>query len=111
MPDTSSRCRVSRTHHGRFPLILSARALARAVPTEGTGADENARHLVAQETGETRKELVMSMVDHLIERGWLAHGPYNQVEITDRAWPLCVAVMAAMLLVAAYIEGGTVMVP
>ena len=37
MPDTSSRCRVSRTHHGRFPLILSARALARAVPTEGTG--------------------------------------------------------------------------
>lgn len=53
----------------------------------------------------------MSMVDHLVERGWLAYGPYDELSITERAWPLCVAVMAAMLLVAAYIEGGTVIVP
>ena len=53
----------------------------------------------------------MSMVDHLIERGWLEYGTYNELSITDRAWPLCVALMAAMLLVAAYIEHGTVMVP
>ena len=26
-------------------------------------------------------------------------------------WPLCVAAMAAMLLLGAYVEGGTVMVP
>ena len=71
----------------------------------------NARHLAAQGAGATRKELVMSMVDHLIERGWLAYGPYNELSITERAWPLCVAVMAAMLLVAAYIEGRTVIVP
>ena len=31
--------------------------------------------------------------------------------MTERHWPLCVAVMAAMLLLAAYVEGGTVMVP
>jgi hypothetical protein len=61
--------------------------------------------------GKTRKELVMSIVDHLIERGLLEYGPYNQVEFTDRAWPLCVAIMAALVLVAAYIEHGTVMVP
>lgn len=53
----------------------------------------------------------MSMVDHLIERGWLAYGPYNELTITERAWPLCVAVMAALLLVGAWVEGGTVMVP
>lgn len=72
---------------------------------------KNARHLAAQETGETRKELVMSMVDHLIERGWLVYGPYNELTITERAWPLCVAVMAALVLAVAYIEHGTVMVP
>lgn len=53
----------------------------------------------------------MSMVDHLIERGWLEYGPYNELSITDRAWPLCVAVMAALVLVAAYTEHGTVIVP
>lgn len=72
---------------------------------------KDARHLVAQGTGETRKELVMSMVDHLIEHGWLEYGPYNELTITERAWPLCVAVMAALVLVAAYIEHGTVIVP
>lgn len=53
----------------------------------------------------------MSIIDHLVERGWLAYGPYNQLTITDRAWPLCVVLMAALLLVAAYVEHGTVMVP
>lgn len=53
----------------------------------------------------------MSMVDHLIEHGWLAYGPYDQLTITERAWPVCVAVMAALVLVAAYIEHGTVVVP
>lgn len=51
------------------------------------------------------------MVDHLIERGLLEYGPYNELSITERAWPLCVAVMAALVLVAAYIEHGTVMIP
>lgn len=31
--------------------------------------------------------------------------------MTDEHWPLCVAIMAAMVLVVAYVEGGTVMVP
>lgn len=53
----------------------------------------------------------MSIVDHLVERGWLAYGTYDQVEITEKAWPLCVAVMAALVLAAAYIEHGTVIVP
>lgn len=53
----------------------------------------------------------MRAIDGAVERGWLAHGPYNQVEITDRAWPWCVAIMAALVLVVAYIEGGTVIVP
>ncbi|MDD7584295.1 MAG: hypothetical protein SPD98_04600 [Tractidigestivibacter sp.] len=53
----------------------------------------------------------MRIIDHLVGRGWLAYGPYDQLEITDRAWPACVAVMAAMLLLTAYVEGGTVMVP
>lgn len=53
----------------------------------------------------------MSIVDHLIERGWLVYGPYNQLLIADRAWPLCVAVMAALVLVAAYVEHVTVVVP
>lgn len=53
----------------------------------------------------------MHAIDWAIERGWIAYGPYNQLEITNRAWPLCVAVMAALVLVAAYIEHGTVIVP
>lgn len=53
----------------------------------------------------------MRAIDWAVERGWLAHGPYNQVEITDRAWPVCVAIMAALVLLAAWVEGGTVMVP
>lgn len=51
------------------------------------------------------------MLERAVERGWLEYGPYDQPEITDRAWPACVAIMAALVLVAAYIEGGTVMVP
>lgn len=31
--------------------------------------------------------------------------------MADDHWPLCVAVMAALLLVGAWVEGGTVMVP
>lgn len=31
--------------------------------------------------------------------------------LTDEHWPACVAIMAALVLVVAYIEGGTVMVP
>jgi len=31
--------------------------------------------------------------------------------MTDEHWPTCVAIMAALVLVVAYIEGGTVMVP
>jgi hypothetical protein len=50
-------------------------------------------------------------IDHAVERGWLAYGPYDQIEITDRAWPACVVIMAALVLLVAYIEGGTVMVP
>lgn len=50
-------------------------------------------------------------MDWAFERGLLEYGPYNQVEISDRAWPLCVAAIAALVLVAAYIEHGTVMVP
>lgn len=53
----------------------------------------------------------MSIVDHLVKRGWLAYGAYSELLITERAWPLCVAVMAVIVLVAAYIEHGTVMVP
>lgn len=53
----------------------------------------------------------MSIIDHLVERGWLAYGPYDQLSIADKAWPICVAVMAALLLVGAWVEGGTVMVP
>lgn len=53
----------------------------------------------------------MHAIDWAVERGWIAYGPYNQLEITDRAWPWCVAIMTALVLVVAYIEGGTVMVP
>ena len=31
--------------------------------------------------------------------------------MTDEHWPACVVIMAALVLLAAYIEGGTVMVP
>lgn len=53
----------------------------------------------------------MHAIDWAFERGWLVYGPYNELTITERAWPLCVAVMAALLLVGAWVEGGTVMVP
>lgn len=53
----------------------------------------------------------MHAIDWAVERGWLAYGPYNEISITERAWPLCVAVMAALVLVAAYVEHGTVIVP
>lgn len=49
-------------------------------------------------------------IDWAVEHGLLCYGPYNELSITDRAWPLCVAVMAALVLVAAYIEHGTVIV-
>ena len=49
-------------------------------------------------------------IDWAVEHGLLAYGPYDQVTITDRAWPWCVAVMAALVLLAAYIEHGTVIV-
>lgn len=47
-------------------------------------------------------------IDRAVERGWLEYGPYNQLEIADRAWPACVAVMAVLALLAAYVEGGSV---
>lgn len=50
------------------------------------------------------------VLDRAVERGWLEYGPYGQLEITDRAWPACVAIMAALVLVVAYVEGGTVIV-
>lgn len=53
----------------------------------------------------------MSIVDHLVKRGWLVYGPYNQIFIADKAWPICVAIMTALVLLVAYIEHGTVMVP
>lgn len=53
----------------------------------------------------------MSIIDHLVERGWLAYGPYAELSITERACPLCVALGVAAVLVVAYIEHGTVMVP
>lgn len=51
------------------------------------------------------------IIDRAMELGWLECGPYDQLTITQKAWPLCVAVMAALLLVGAWVEGGTVMVP
>lgn len=53
----------------------------------------------------------MHAIDWAVEHGWLTYGPYNELTITERAWPLCVAVMAALVLVAAYVEHGTVIVP
>ncbi|WP_158553430.1 MULTISPECIES: hypothetical protein [unclassified Olsenella] len=53
----------------------------------------------------------MHAIDWAVERNLLAYGPYDQLTITERAWPLCVAVMAALVLLAAYIEHGTVIVP
>ena len=49
-------------------------------------------------------------IDWAVEHDLLAYGPDDQVTITDRAWPWCVAVMAALVLLAAYIEHGTVIV-
>lgn len=49
-------------------------------------------------------------IDWAVEHDLLAYGPYSQLFITDRAWPWCVAVMAALVLLAAYIEHGTVIV-
>ena len=53
----------------------------------------------------------MHAIDWAVEHDLLAYGPYNELTITERAWPVCVAVMAALMLVAAYVEHGTVMVP
>lgn len=49
-------------------------------------------------------------IDWAVEHDLLAYGPYDQLSITDKAWPWCVAVMAALVLLAAYIEHGTVIV-
>jgi hypothetical protein len=49
-------------------------------------------------------------IDWAVEHDILCYGPYNQLFIADRVWPLCVAVMAALVLLAAYIEHGTVIV-
>lgn len=49
-------------------------------------------------------------IDWAVEHDLLAYGPYNQLFIADRAWPACVAVMAALVLVAAYIEHSTVII-
>lgn len=52
----------------------------------------------------------MHAIDWGVEHGFLAYGPYNQLFITDRAWPLCVALIVAGVLLAAYIEHSTVIV-
>lgn len=49
-------------------------------------------------------------IDWAVEHDLLCYGPYAQLEFTERAWPLCVAVMAALVLLAAYIEHSTVIV-
>lgn len=54
--------------------------------------------------------MLSRVIDLAVERGWLEYGPYNQLEITDRAWPACVAIMAALVLLVAYVENGTVIV-
>lgn len=53
----------------------------------------------------------MHAIDWAVEHNILAYGPYNELTITERAWPLCVALMAALVLAAAYVEHGTVVVP
>lgn len=52
----------------------------------------------------------MHAIDWAVERGWLVYGPYNELTITERAWPACVAVMAALVLLAAWVEHSTVIV-
>ena len=52
----------------------------------------------------------MHAIDWAVERGWLAYGPYNELSFTERAWPVCVAVMAALVLLAAWVEHSTVIV-
>ena len=47
-------------------------------------------------------------IDWAVERGLLRYGPYDQLEVTGRAWHACVDVMAVLALLAAYVEGGTV---
>lgn len=54
--------------------------------------------------------MLSRVIDRAVERGWLEYGPYNQIEITDRAWPACVAIMAALVLVVAYVEHETVLI-
>lgn len=49
-------------------------------------------------------------IDWAVEHGLLFYGPYGQLLIADRAWPWCVAVMVALVLLVAYIEHGTVIV-
>lgn len=49
-------------------------------------------------------------IDWAVEHGLLCHGPYDQLDFTERAWPACVAVMAALVLLAAWVEHGTVIV-
>lgn len=51
------------------------------------------------------------VIDWAMERGWLEYGPYDQLAFTERTLPGCVAVMVALMLLAAYVEGGTVTVP
>lgn len=48
-------------------------------------------------------------IDWAVEHGLLAYGPYAQLEFTDRAWPWCVALMAAGVLLAAYLEHETIL--
>lgn len=52
----------------------------------------------------------MHAIDWAVEHDLLCYGTYNELSITERAWPLCVAVMAALVLLAAYIEHETVIV-
>lgn len=49
-------------------------------------------------------------IDWAVEHGWLFYGPYDQLLIADRAWPLCVVLMAALVLLAAWVEHSTVIV-
>lgn len=49
-------------------------------------------------------------IDWAVGHGILCYGPYAQLDFTERAWPVCVAVMAALVLLAAWVEHGTVIV-
>lgn len=49
-------------------------------------------------------------MNYLLEHGFIQYGPYNELEFTRRAWPFCVAVGVACVLLVALIEHNTLIV-